>query len=99
MTCRNVMAVGVVYVNPLASVELCRSGLVTSTLTAPAVCAGVVAVIVVGLLTVTFVAAVPPKLTVAPVEKFDPLIVTAVPPVVGPLSGVMPLTLGGSAAV
>ena len=49
--------------------------------------AGVVAVIDVLLTTTTLVAAVPPNVTVAPAAKFVPVIVTAVPPAVGPLFG------------
>ena len=69
-------------------------GLVTVTVTAPAVPAGVVAVMVVLLTTTTFVAAALPKVTVAPVAKFVPVIVTAVPPVVGPLFGLTLVTVG-----
>ena len=43
--------------------------------------------IVVLLTTTTFVAAVPPNVTVAPAAKFVPVIVTAVPPAVDPLFG------------
>jgi hypothetical protein len=43
---------------------------------------------------VTDVAAVPPKVTVAPDVKFAPLIVTVVPPEIGPDDGEMPLTTG-----
>ena len=68
--------------------------LVTVTVTAPAACAGVVAVIDVLLTTTTLVAAVPPNDTVAPVAKFVPVMVTAVPPPVGPLFGVTLLTVG-----
>jgi hypothetical protein len=46
------------------------------------------------LITVTPVAAVPPKLTVAPVRKFVPVIVTAVPPLAGPVLGVIDVTFG-----
>ena len=67
---------------------------VTVTVTAPAACAGVVAVIEVLLTAVTFVAAVPPNVTVAPAAKFVPVIVTPVPPVVGPLLVVTLLTVG-----
>src|SRR6185503_18476661 len=56
---------GARYVNALARVPLCASALVTVTLTAPAACAGVVALIVVLLTTVTAVAALPPICTVA----------------------------------
>jgi hypothetical protein len=68
--------------------------LVTITVTAPALPAGVVAVIVVLFTTVTLVAAVPPNVTVAPVTKFVPVIVTAVPPAVDPLFGLILLTVG-----
>jgi hypothetical protein len=67
---------------------------VTVTVTAPAACAGVVAVIVVLLVTTTLLAAVPPNVTVAPVAKFVPVIVTAVPPSVDPLFGLTLLTVG-----
>jgi len=68
--------------------------LVTTTFTAPAACAGVVAVICVALTTTTFVAPAPPNVTVAPVAKFVPVMVTAVPPAVGPLFGLTPVTVG-----
>ena len=58
--------------NPLVNVPVCVSVLVTTTLTAPAACAAVVAVIDVALTTFTLVAAVPPSLTVAPVENRCP---------------------------
>lgn len=62
-------------------------GVVTETVTVPAARAGVVTLIWLGLMTVNEVAAVPPKVTeVAPV-KFEPLIVTGVPPAVLPLGG------------
>ena len=50
--------------------------------------------IVVLFVTLTFVAAVPPRLTVAPATKFAPPIVTTVPPVVGPVTGEMLPTVG-----
>jgi hypothetical protein len=46
--------------------------------------------------TTTFVAAVPPKLTVAPAAKFVPVMVIAVPPAVDPLLGVTLLTVGAT---
>ena len=67
---------------------------VTVTVTAPAVPAGVVAVMVVLFTTVTLVAAAEPKVTVAPEAKLVPVIVTAVPPATGPLFGLTPLTVG-----
>jgi hypothetical protein len=43
----------------------------------------------------TLVAAVAPNVTVAPVAKFVPVIVTAVPPAVNPLVGEILVTVGG----
>ena len=86
---------GNVYVNPFVNVAACASGFVTTTFIAPAAaCAGVVAVIEVGLTTVTPVAAVPPMLTVAPVTKFVPVMVIGVPPVVSPVFGDTVLIVG-----
>jgi hypothetical protein len=66
---------------------------VTTTLTTPGVLyAGMVAVISVPVTTVTFVAPRPPNVKVAGVTKPVPVMVTFVPPVVGPSSGTMPLT-------
>jgi hypothetical protein len=50
-------------------------------------------VIVVLFVTTTFVAAVPPNVTVAPAAKFVPVIVTAVPPDVVPLFGLTLVTV------
>jgi hypothetical protein len=70
--------------------------LVTVTVTAPALPAGVVAVIVVLFTTVTFVADALPNFTVAPLAKFVPVIVAAVPPAVVPLLGLMLVSVGGA---
>src|SRR4029077_17837065 len=94
LTLLTVGAVADVYVNPLLRLPLCVSGFVPVPVTAPAACAGVVAVICVPLTTTTFVAAVPPNVTVAPAAKFVPVIVTAVPPAVDPLFGETLLTVG-----
>ena len=67
---------------------------VTVTVTAPALPAGVVAVMVVLFTTTTLVAPVPPNVTVAAAAKFAPVIVTAVPPPVVPLFGDTLLTVG-----
>jgi hypothetical protein len=83
------------YVNALARLPLCPLT-VTVSVTAPALPAGVVAVMLVLLTTTTFVAAALPNVTVAPAAKFVPVIVTAVPPVVGPLLGDTLLTVGGT---
>jgi hypothetical protein len=47
-------------------------------------------------ITVTFVAAALPKVTVAPAAKFVPVMVTAVPPATGPLFGLTLLTVGAT---
>ena len=70
------------------------SVLVTTTLTVPAACAGVVAVIEVLLTTVMLVAAVPPNVTVAPNRNPVPVIVIAVPPAVVPEVGEIVATVG-----
>jgi len=69
---------------------------VTSTVPDPA---GEVAVIDVAELTVTPVAAVPPKETVSPAAKFVPVTVTAVPPDAGPVAGFTLLTVGAGGGV
>jgi hypothetical protein len=84
---------GATYVYPLVRLPLCPLT-VTVTVTAPALPAGVVAVIVVAFTTVTPVAAAPPNVTVAPEAKFVPVIVTDVPPAVVPLFGLTLLTVG-----
>jgi hypothetical protein len=53
----------------------------------------VVAVIVVLFTTTILLAAASPKLTVAPGEKFAPVMVTGVPPAEGPWAGLMEVTL------
>jgi hypothetical protein len=80
-------------VNPLARLPVCPFA-ATATVTAPAACAGVVAVMVVLFTATTLVAAVPPNVTVAPAAKFVPVIVTAVPPVVAPPFGDTRVTVG-----
>jgi hypothetical protein len=83
-------------VNPLVKLPLCPLT-VTVTVTVPALPAGEVAVIEVLLTTTTLVAAVAPNVTVAPVAKLVPVIVTAVPPAVGPPIGEILLTAGKTA--
>jgi hypothetical protein len=77
----------------LARLPLCALTF-TVTVTAPALPAGVAAVMVVLFTTTTLVAAPAPNVTVAPVAKFVPVIVTAVPPAANPLVGDTPLTVG-----
>ena len=54
------------------------------------------AVIVVLFVILTLVAAVPPRVTVGPVTKFVPVIVTDVPPVVLPMFGAIDVTVGAA---
>src|SRR5438876_11245199 len=77
-----------------SDLPLWPSELVTTTSTAPAAWAAVVAVSEVLLTTVTFVAAVPPRLTVAPAAKPVPARVPAVPPLLVPELGEIALTVG-----
>ncbi len=67
---------------------------VTSTSATPAALAGEVQVIDVAETTVMPVAAVPPNVTVAPAMKPVPVMVTLVPPVVKPVVGARPVTVG-----
>ena len=72
-------------------------GVLTVTSTGP-VPAGLTAVIDVPETTLTPVAAAVPKATVSPVRKPLPVMVTVVPPTVGPPVGLMPVTVGAVAA-
>src|SRR5208282_5375243 len=74
-------------------VPLCWLELVTVTLTAPGALAGVVAVIVVLFTTVTLLAAALPNVTVAPLAKLAPVMVTEVPPAAAPEVGEMLATV------
>ena len=78
------VGVGVNVYWSAAVLALVPPGVVTVTSTVPAVPAGAVAVILVALLTVTFAALVGPNLTAAAPVKLVPVIVTVVPPAVGP---------------
>lgn len=80
-----------------ALVADCPSEFLTLTFTVPAASAGVVAWICVALLTRTFGEAIAPKRTDAPALKFEPLIVTSVPPAVGPELGLTALMAGAGA--
>ena len=73
--------------------------MVTVTSTVPAACAGVVTVIEVAEFTVTPVPGEPLKLTDAPLMKFVPVIVTEVPPLVGPEFGLTLVTAGAATNV
>lgn len=68
---------------------------VSETSTEPAGLEGVWQVMVVGELTLQDVPDVPPNRTVvAPTMKFEPVSVTMVPPLAGPLLGVRPVKVG-----
>src|SRR5436853_2728915 len=82
----NVNCVGLIAVPP---------AVVTVTLTDPEP-AGDVTVICVAELTMIFSAEVGPKRTLAPAVKPVPVIVTMVPPVVGPICGVMDVMVGAT---
>src|SRR5208283_1539080 len=77
-----------------AEVALVPPGVVTVTSTVPAEPAGETAVMLVADTTVTLLAPVKPKSTVAPVTNPVPVIVTVVPPANGPAAGEMPVTVG-----
>jgi len=68
---------------------------VTATFTAPALPAGVTAVMVVPLTTTTLVPAFAPNATVAPATKFVPVMVNGVPPPNGPDVAFSEVTVGG----
>ena len=71
------------------------TGVVTTTLTVPAVPAGVTHVIVVVLTTATLVAAAPPKVTPVAPRKLVPVRVTDVPPAAAPLLALTEASVGG----
>ena len=74
--------------------------MVTATLLAPAVPAGVTAVMVVVEVTFSAVAATPPTVTlVVPATKFVPVIEINVPPRVEPLDGLTDVIVGGTTYV
>jgi hypothetical protein len=90
------------YVKAPDSMAACPSGFVTTTSTAPAAYAGVVAVMVVASTTTTLVAPTLPRElprdTVPLAAKLAPVIVMVVPPAVVPPVGVRPTIDGGAAA-
>jgi hypothetical protein len=94
-TLETVGANPLLYEYEFVSVPNCASSLVTVTLTSPASCGGVVAVIVVEFTTATLVAGTLPNATVTPVLKPVPTIVTDVPPASGPNAGEIDSGTGG----
>ena len=77
---------GARYVNGFVAVAV-PLGVVTATLFAPTVPAGVTAVTLVDETTTTLVAATPPTVTLVAPVKLVPVIVIAVPPAVEPVAG------------
>lgn len=65
----------------------------------PALCAGAIATIVVALSTVKLVAPAPPKLMASIPVRFFPLIVTWMPPRIGPVAGLIPVKTGSAGTV
>ena len=90
--------VGTTYVNAFVAVAL-PPGVVTATLFAPTVPAGVTAVTLVDETTTTLVAATPPTVTLVAPVKLVPVIVIAVPPAVEPVAGETEETVGGATYV
>jgi hypothetical protein len=86
---------GATYVNPPVSVAFGLTPVATTTFCGPAVPDGVVQVIEVEETTTTDVHELPPMVTVAPVMKLVPVIVTEVPPAVVPEVGEILVTVGG----
>lgn len=80
-------------------VPVLASVLVTTTLVAPAACAGVVAAMVVLFTTETAVAEVPPIFAVAPAKNPVPCMVTAVAPLMVPELGEIDVTVGDGLTV
>ena len=70
--------------------------MVTATLLAPAVPAGVTAVTLVAEFTTTLVAATPPTVTLVAPVRFVPVIVIEVPPRVEPEVGATDVIVGGT---
>ncbi|MGA2698178.1 MAG: hypothetical protein ABSE74_00860 [Methanoregula sp.] len=92
-----VVTVGIaVYVNAPVSVNM-PPGVVMTRLAAPAVPAGVIAVIEVELTTPKLVAATPPNVTAVVPVKPLPVIITNVPPAVEPIAGETLVNVGAEA--
>ncbi|OEZ89314.1 hypothetical protein JAB6_01280 [Janthinobacterium sp. HH104] len=89
-----------IYVNWLAApVALVPPLAVTVTFTVPATPAGDVAVMVVALTTVMATPLLAPNFSAVTPVKPVPVMVTAVPPVLGPDAGVTPVMVGGGWAL
>ena len=84
---------GTTYVNTLFN-EIVPPGVVTETFLAPAVEAGVTAVILPGLTTTTLVAAMPPTITLVAPVKLVPVMVMDVPPKIVPDFGLTLASVG-----
>ena len=90
-----IVGTGFKYVNAFVAVAV-PLGVVTATLFAPTVPAGVTAVMLVDETTTTLVAATPPTVTLVAPVKLVPVIVIAVPPAVEPEVGETEEIVGGA---
>ena len=88
-----IVGVGTTNINALGKLAV-PPAVVTATLFAPALPAGVTAVMLVDETTFTLVAATPPIVTLLAPVKFVPVMVIAVPPRVGPDDGLTPEIVG-----
>ena len=88
-----IVGAGTTNVNAFSSVAVAFT-VVTAIFCAPAIPAGVTAVINVSLITTTLVAATPPTVTLLALSKFAPSIVIVVPPTVDPEDGEMLAMVG-----
>lgn len=70
---------------------------VTVTSTVPAIPAGVTTIMDVSETTVKAIAGFPPKNTAVASVKFEPVMVTVLPPESGPMSGLTDVMAGGNA--
>jgi hypothetical protein len=93
VTFKLIAAGGGINVNADARATDEPPGPVTTSVTAPAACSGVVTVRVVGVCAVT-VASVPPKVAPVASPRFVPVMTTLVPPPVDPAMGVSDVTVG-----
>ena len=89
---------GATAVNDCGSVELCPSGLITTTSSVPAGIEGVTALSTEPPTTFTVGEATPPNVTDAPGWKLLPMTVTVVPPAVGPVDGESREVVGAATA-
>jgi len=91
-----IVGVGATYLKSVPAVAV-PPGAVTLTVTVPAACGSVTALMVVELVTVKLAAVVVPNWTAVASVKLVPVTVTVVPPVVGPVAGANEVMVGTGA--